>query len=327
MAATHRVFAAVIVVATLSACDPPFGIGLPSTKAVETGAADALTGAGSFDVKGSYVEAGSEWAIDLQIVRPGTRHVVVSGATTKLEALVIGSDAFFRGQEFLAQHVTADPVAQSLVRSAGNAWWKGAPGLVPQLPDFTDGASFRNTFLGTAVTKRTDHVSVDGAAAIEMSGPRADVYLAADDPHLPLRVRTKRGVVIDGIGDADLTYSNFNHRFGIAAPRDVIDFSNLSRSAPIYTVVSVDSSGCATPCMVRALLKNLGGSAPARAPSSVTFTVKTAVSGNVAGRCTVEVSPDVGYNATTTVGCAIDLTGQQIDAATVTAVADNPGAP
>lgn len=326
-AAARPVFIGVLLVAALSACDPPFGLGLPSTQSVEAGAADALGGAASFEMTGSYSEAGSRSSIDLQLIRPTTQHVVVSGATTKLEAVVIGGDAYFRGQEFLAQHVGADPVSQSLVKSAGGAWWKGAPGMVPKLPDFTDGSTFRGTFLGTAVTQRTDRVSVDGTSAIEMSGPRADVFLAADDAHAPLRVRTRHGVVIDGISEADFRYGNFNRNFGIRAPKDVIDFSNLSRSAPIYTVVSVDSSGCASPCIVRALLKNLGGTAPAKGPSSVTFIVKTAASGNVAGRCSVLVSPDVGYNGTTTVSCTIALTGQQIDAAIVTAVADNPGPP
>jgi hypothetical protein len=39
----------------------------------------------------------------------------------------------------------------------------------------------------------------------------------------------------------------------------------------------------------------------------------------------VQVVPDVGYNATKTVGCTISMNGQPGSAAIVTAKADNPG--
>jgi hypothetical protein len=104
------------------------------------------------------------------------------------------------------------------------------------------------------------------------------------------------------------------------------DFSNLSTLPPVYTVVSVDTSGCTSPCAISALLKNLGGMSGARAPSVVTFTVTDPASGRVAGACKVQVAPDVGYNSTTTAGCTIaDLNTQQLNAATVTAAVDNPG--
>jgi hypothetical protein len=77
--------------------------------------------------------------------------------------------------------------------------------------------------------------------------------------------------------------------------------------------------------VVSALLKNLGGKAGAQAPSTITFTMKDAASGKVVGTCSVQVTSDVGYNATTTVGCTITAPTQQANAATVTATADNPG--
>jgi hypothetical protein len=50
------------------------------------------------------------------------------------------------------------------------------------------------------------------------------------------------------------------------------------------------------------------------------------VSKRVLGTCSAQVSPDVGYNATTTVTCTFaNLDLQQANAATVTASADNPG--
>ena len=331
--------------AAVSACDLPAGIGQPTTRALESGSADTLTAAKSFEITGSYSESAAPtgqspasgarenvppqaatWTIDLQVVRPGTEHMVVSAADVKLEAIVLGNDAYFRGNQFLSLHMGSDPLSRNLVKAAGNAWWKGAAGLVPRLPDLTIGTAFRSTFLGTAVTQRYDHMSVDGLDAINLSGPRADVFIAAAAPYHLLRVHMKKGAVIDGVSGADLRFANFNRDFSIAAPGDVIDFSNLSTLPPVYSVESVDTSGCASPCVVSALLKNLGGATGARAPSTITFTMTSTASGSVIGSCQVQVIPDVGYNATTTVSCTIaSLSGEQANAAIVTAVADNPG--
>jgi hypothetical protein len=338
--------AAVLIV--LSACDLPFGLGTPSTRALEGGAEAGLRGS-SFEMTGAYTGAGvslpvqvasgartsspaptpasdTTWTVDLQTSRPGGHHITVTGTNVKVEVVVIGDAAYFRGHQFLADHMGTDPISQELVKAAGNAWWKGSAGSVPQLQDLTEGATFRATFLGPAVTQRTDHMTVDGVDAVELSGPRADVFIAAQSPYNLLRVRMKQKVVIDGISDGDFKYGNFAKDFGIAAPSDVIDFSNLSTLPPIYTVLSVDTSGCLSPCVVSALLKNLGGMTAAVARSTVTFTMTDSVSMRVLGTCSAQVTSDVGYNATTTVSCTFaNLDMQQANAATVTATADNPG--
>lgn len=77
--------------------------------------------------------------------------------------------------------------------------------------------------------------------------------------------------------------------------------------------------------MLSALLKNIGGTSGARAPSVVTSTVTDPASGRVAGSCKAQIAPDVGYNATTTAGCAIADLNSQLNAGTVTATVDNPG--
>jgi hypothetical protein len=311
---------------SLSACDLPFDFGQPTTRALESGSADTLSAAESFEIAGSYSESGNLASIDVQVARPGAEHVVVTAAGTKLEAIILGGDAYFRGNQFLSQHMGSDPLSRNLVTAAGNAWWKGSAGYVPRLPDLTDGTSFRSTFLGTAVTQRSDHLSVDGVDAVDLSGPRADVFIASGPPYHVLRLHMKKGVVIDGLGEADLRFINFNLDFGIAAPTNVIDFSNLSTLPPIYTVVSVDTSGCGSPCVVSALVKNLGGMNSARAPSTITFTMAATASRNVIGGCQAQVTPDVGYNATTSVSCTIgNVSAQAEDAAIVTAAADNPG--
>jgi hypothetical protein len=318
----------------LAACDLPFGLGLPSTRTLESGAEASLSGATSFEITGGYVDVTDvRWTMDLQLARqPSAEHVVASasGTTsagdTKVEAIIIGDAAYYRGQQFLAQHMGSDPLSQNLVKVAGNSWWKGFAGSVPRLPDFTDGTTFRSTFLGSTVTRRTDHTSVDGVSAVLMSSPRADVFISAVAPYQVLRVHTLKGAVIDGIAEADLRFSNFNKDFQIKAPAEVIDFSNLSTLPPVYTVVSVDTSACASPCVLSARLKNIGGMSGARSPSVVTITVAEPATGKVAGSCKAQIVPDVGYNSTTNVSCTIsDLNTQPLNAATVTATVDNPG--
>jgi len=330
------------VVAALSACDPTFAIGQPTTRALENGAVASLDAAKTFRIRGTYTDRSTTLTspaspartspldgrvvVDLELVRPNTLHVLVTATDVKLEVILIGSEAYFRGNQFLSQHMGSDALSRNLVRVAGNSWWKGSMINVPSLPDLTSGKSLESAFLGTAVTQRSDHVSADGVAAISLSGPRADVFISAAVPHRILRVRIKKGVVIDGITDADLRFDSYDRDFKIAPPADVIDFSNLSTLPPIYTVVSVDTSGCLSPCAVSALLKNLGGASGALAPSTVTFTMTDPASGKVLGTCQAQVQPDVGYNSTTTVGCAMGgVNGQQVSAAVVTATADNPG--
>ena len=327
------VTAGAAAVAALSGCQAPFGLGQPSTRALENGAADTLAAAKSFEITGTYNELANNWTIDMQVVRSGSRHVIVSTPDLKLEAIVFvdpaglkPTDAYFRGNQYLSQHMGADPASRNLVKAAGNAWWKGSALQVPGLPDLTDGPAFRSTFLGTAVTKRTDNVVVDGIDAVNLSGSRAEVFVAANPPHQLLHLRLKSGATIDGVSAADFQYSNFDKDFKIAKPTDVIDFSNLSTLPPIYTVVSVDTSRCGTTCVVSAVIKNLGGKLGAQAPSTITFTMTDSATKQTVGTCNVQVVPDVGYNATKTVSCTIStVSGQQANAAIVTATPTNPG--
>lgn len=309
----------------LSACDAPFNLGQPSTRALEDGAAGTLTSATNFEVTGSYSDSGTQWTIDLQLTRPDTRHVMITSSDLNLEAIILPGGDYFRGNQFLSKHMGSDPASRNLVKAAGNAWWKGSATDIPRMPDITDGDTFRSTFLGTAVAQRFDHVAVDGLDAVNLSGPRADVFVAAVAPYHLLRVHLKKGVVVDGISDADLRF-DFAGGFRITAPTDVIDFSNLSTLPPIYTVLSVDTSGCGSPCVVAASLKNLGGKVGARAASTINFTMTDSATRKTVGSCQVQVQPDVGYNATTRVSCTISAVGgQQANAAIVTATPDNPG--
>jgi len=309
-----------LVVASLAACNP---FGLPSTRALENGVESMLTSAKSYEMAGEYTADGVRWTLDMQVVRPDRRHLKVSSGTEDVEAIVIGNTAYFRGQAFLRKHLGSDPVSQNVAKVAGNAWWQDQVGLVPNLPDITDGATFRSNFLGSAVTSRADNQSVGGIDAVRLSGSRADVFIQSAAPYRLLRVRLQDGVVVDGVAAADLRFSNVDHDFAIAAPPDVIDFGNLSTLPPVYTVVSVDTSQCGSPCVVSAKLKNVGGMTGARAASTVTFTMTDPVSKQALGSCTATVQPDVGYNSTTTVSCTINV--RPVNGATIAATAENPG--
>ena len=314
-----RVLAAAAALACLlAACDP---FGLPSTRALENGAAGMLSPTSSFEITGAYRAGGADWTVDLQLARPDRAHLVVGNGVDRVEAIVIGNAAYFRGRDFLSRHL-ADPRSQSLVAAAGDSWWKGLAVALPQLPELTDGASFRAAFLGPAVSTRTD-LKVAGVDVVKLSGPRADVYVSPAPPYRLLRVVIRDGVTVDGITDADLLYSHAGADFGIAAPSAVLDFGNVSTLPPIYTVESVDTSRCASPCTVTASLRNIGGLAPAVAPSTVTFTMSDPATKQALGTCQATVQPDVGYNATTTASCVIATS--PVNAAVVTAVANNPG--
>lgn len=305
--------------AALAACNP---FGLPSTRSLESGAEGMLTSAKSYEMKGTYQAGGVGWTIDVQVTRPDREHIIASSKGQQLEAVVLGDVAYFRGSKFLAAHMS-DPRSQSLIAAAGDAWWKGIAVSLPTFPDLTNGPPFKSTFLGQSVTNRIDGQSVNGVPAVELSGARADVYIGTDSPNPLLRVRLKDGVTVDGITNADFTFGNVDAEFGIHDPAPVIDFSNLSTLPPIYTVMTVVTSGCASPCVVSATVKNLGGASGAIAPSTVTFTMSDPVTNRTLGTCTATVQPDVGYNDTTSVSCTINA--QPVNAAVVTAVATNPG--
>ena len=315
---------AVALTGALAACDLPFGLGLPSTRALEAGARASLS-TSRFEITGSYLDAGQTVSIDVQLERPDREHITVSGKTVNLEAIVLGDQAYFRGQEFLAAHMSSDPLSQNLVKAAGNAWWKGAAGLVPALPELTQADAFQRTFLGPAVSSRSDHVDVDGVDAVDLSGARGDVYISLAPPYPLLGVRFAGRTTVDGLSAATLAYGSYGKDFAIAAPSDVIDFSNLSTLPPIYQVVSVDTSRCGNPCVVSAVLKNLGGLSGARAHSTITFTMTATATKAVVGACQAQVVPDVGYNSTTTVSCTIPNLSGSANSAIVTATADNPG--
>src|SRR2546423_14943661 len=85
------------MVAALSACDPPFGLGLPTTRSLESGATGTLLAADSFEITGSYSEGSHPRAIGLQLSPPGTEEVSVTTARVQLQAVILCHNGYFRG--------------------------------------------------------------------------------------------------------------------------------------------------------------------------------------------------------------------------------------
>jgi len=118
-----RLLAAAGLGFALAACDPTLGLGLPSERVLEDGAANTLTQAKGFDINGTYsTSAGELWAIDVQLVRPNTERATASTGDQKVEAIILGETAYFRGQKFLAARMGSDPLSQNLVKAAGSSW-------------------------------------------------------------------------------------------------------------------------------------------------------------------------------------------------------------
>jgi hypothetical protein len=313
----------IAAVLLLSACAPPLGLGLPTTRELENGAIASLASARSLEVAGSYLDAGNPWEIDLQIARTGARHVVAVSPDIHLEAILIDKDGYFRSQDLLTQQLNGDPASRSLATAAGNAWWKGLVGSAPTLPDFVNGDRARTTFINADLVSRRDNVADGGVQTAELSGPRVDVYISEAAPHQLVHLHMQPGTTVDGVTRADLRFSHYGADFNIVPPPSVINFADLSTLPPNYSVLSVDTSGCGSPCLLQAVVKNLGGKTGARAPSTVTFDMTDLASGASSGSCTATIAPDVGYTATTTVSCTVS--GVDFGAAKVTATPTNPG--
>jgi hypothetical protein len=316
----------VLAMLSLSACELPWSLGLATTRELERGAVAAVASARSLELAGLYVESGERWTIDLQVSRPNSRHVVVENNGVRLEAIVIDGTAYFRSPELLAQQTAAGRISQGTGSAIGNGWWIGSFSKPPDLVDFTDGPKLRATFVNEGLVARHDHVAVAGIDTAELSGPLADVYIRESAPHQLVRVRMRSSTAVDGVTKADLVFSHYGADFNIAAPANVVDFQDINSLPPSYTVLSVDGSGCGSPCRVQATLKNLGGRSGAKGPSTVAFTMADLASGKVIGNCTGTVAPDVDFNGTTTVSCTIDeAANTQFSGAKVTATPTNPG--
>src|SRR5260221_5453394 len=202
----------------LSACEPPLGLGLATTRELENGALAGLGSARSVERAGSYLDSGDPWQVDVQVGQDGARHLVASSRGMDLEAILIGKDGYFRSQDLLARQLNGSPGSQSLARAAGNGWWKGPLASTPTFADFTQGDRVKATFINADLASRRDHVTDVGMDTAELSGPRADVYIEEAAPHELVRLRMQPGTTVDGITRADLRYRHYGADFKFVPP-------------------------------------------------------------------------------------------------------------
>src|SRR5438270_1964882 len=322
----RRLLAAAAMTLLVAGCDLPLGLGFATTRELEDAALGRLASARSFEVSGSYFELGEHWVIDVQVARPHAKHVLVERNGVRLEAILIGAATYFRSQQILTQVLGGDQASKNLAQAVGNAWWTGLPATGSSPFDFTDPAELKAGLINSGLVNRRDRVPANGVQTAELSGPRADAFIAEAAPHELIRLRMRPGAVLEGIEKGDIIYSHYGANFKITPPTSVINFADLTTLPPDYTVLSVDISGCGSPCLVQATLKNLGGRNGAKAPSTVSFQMSDLISGRAIGGCTGTVTPDVDYNATTTVSCTIaEAAGADFAGAKVTATPNNPG--
>lgn len=321
---TVRLFAAIATaVAGLwltGACDSSLDIGEPSTRALEDGVTAGIGRNHSFEITGSITEAGLIRHLDLRVDRMGAEQMVLTGDHFNLEAIITDGHSYFRGREFLAQHAAGDAGSVSLLNQAGDSWWRGSGQETPKLIALVDAESFRSNFLGPAVTSRSDHLSVEGVAAVRLMGPRAEVLIARDEPHRLLALRMRNGATVDGIVATDLRYGNYGGVPAIGPPEGAVNFRDFSTLPPLFTVEMVDGSACGSPCVVSARVRNLGGANAPGAASKIAFKLSDPASGRVYGSCVGEVPSGVRYDSTELVSCTMSIpSGGEPNGATLTA--------
>src|SRR5207245_1995057 len=91
-----RAVGTAVLVVVVAACDLPFQLGQPTTRELETGATDSLSNTASFTLRGTYADAaGSQWTINALLQRPDREDVGVTGPGGQVEAILIGSQAYF----------------------------------------------------------------------------------------------------------------------------------------------------------------------------------------------------------------------------------------
>src|SRR5260221_3657291 len=104
----------------LSACEPPLGLGLATTRELENGALARLASARSVELAGSYLDSGDPWQVVVQVRQEGARHLVASSRGMDLEAILIGKDCYLRSQELLTLQLNGRLRTHSLAKSARN---------------------------------------------------------------------------------------------------------------------------------------------------------------------------------------------------------------
>lgn len=289
----------------IGACSLPFGIGRPSTSQLENGAADNLANAKSFEVKGTFADGQTHYTFDTKYVKPSTEDTLITEGSVSYEVMQIGGKVYVKGSDYLTNALTS-PDAKQIINAVGGRWFTTSTAQPVDLSPITDANKVKANFLTTISDKRNDDVSVDGQNTAELTLSDAILNITESTPYRLVRLRSVGGKSVNGVGDFDMKFSNWDQEFGLQTPTNVFDLDDPTTWPPYYQEVgNPNNSGCTDPCVLSAVLQNAGGLNGATSPSTVTFTLKAQDQTTLLGSCKVTIQPDHTHGQQFTVSCSI----------------------
>lgn len=289
----------------MAACSLPFGIGRPSTSQLENGAADNLANAKSFEVKGTFTASQTHYTFDTKYVRPSTEDTQISEGSVSYEVMQIGGKVYVKGSAYLTNALTSAD-AKQIINAVGDRWFTTSTAQPVDLSPITDANKVKSNFLTTISDKRNDDVSVDGQNTAELTLSDAILNITESTPYRLVRLRSAGGKSVNGVGDFDMKFSNWDQEFGLQTPTNVFDLDDPTTWPPYYQQVgNPNNSACNDPCVLSQVMQNAGGLNGASAPSTVTFTLKAQDQTTVLGSCKVTIQPDHPHGQQFTVSCSI----------------------
>ena len=290
-----------------TACGLPFGgPKLASTADLINGAADTISNATGLTVTGTFAVGADNYSFNMDLAPPDAAHATVTKNQLVIEITQIGDKVYFHSPDALREGFGSSDVGQQLARGLADRWYTTKDAGVVDLTSFSKPSSVKANFLTTLDVSRKDNLDSNGVKVAELSTADYKAYITEASPHRLLVAETLPGKSIEILSNLKFAFTNYNEKFDIQAPTDVIDFDDHNTWPPFYQRVSVSASRCSTPCTLSATFQNYGGIAKAPAASYVLFTLsRTSGGGGDLGKCTKSISANVGYNKRVTVSCTI----------------------
>jgi hypothetical protein len=312
----------------ISACALPFGLGRPSASQLESGAADYLAKAKSFEANAAFLDGPKAYKLDIEFAAPSTVHIGGTQGDNDLEMLSYNGKAYYKGQLFL-NTLLVDPNAQKLLKGARDRWVTSSQIAPIDTSAITD-PSKTKLLLSGAGSNRQDDVTFNGQNTAELTLPAVIVNITEDSPYRLVRLRSIAGQALGGTSHLDVAFTNYNKDFGIQAPSDAFDFDDPTTWPPRYQIDAVhqqeaSQGSCGDPCVLSADMENTGGMNGGPAPSTVTF-VLTANDQSSLGSCKATIQPDRTHGQKFSVTCSIQTSAWTNYAGNYTygATVDNP---
>ena len=294
---------------TLAACAglPGGSLHVTTTPDLVNGALASLLSATSFEETGAFSEGNDNYSFDIQFTPPSTIHAAVQRNTVQFELIQIGGKVYYRSTDLVGLVLASGQTDLGLSHAIGNRWFLSKSASTYNLEtQLIDLESIKADFFNTLTLKREDNITSGGVKVAELSTADYAMDISESSPHKVLSIRTAPGqAVYSDFVNVDIAFTNYNQAFDTVAPTGVFDIDDPTTWPPLYSVVSVDASGCQHPCVARARLENKGGIVGGKKPSTVTFTITSSTGSKALGTCQAVVAPDVANGQTVTARCTI----------------------